>query len=100
MSLVHAFLQQTIYLGMPDDSVRNSEAVFPLLRQTTLFFPFFSLPLVCLSGKVSSGRVWEQGADRRVQYSEQKERVRGTCKGRAKEGKGSGVEQIDNTIST
>lgn len=81
---------------MPDDSVRNSVVVFPLLRQTTLFFPIFSLPVVCLSGKILLGGVWEQGAERSVQYSEQRERVRGTCKGRAKEGKRSGVAQIDN----
>lgn len=51
MSFIQAFLQQTVYLGMPDDSVRNSVVLFQLLVPTTLFFSFFSLPVVCLGGK-------------------------------------------------
>lgn len=41
MSFINAFLEQTIYLGMPDDSVCNSVVVFQLLRPTSVFFPFF-----------------------------------------------------------
>lgn len=40
-------MQQTVYLGLPDDSVRNSVVLFQLLGPTTLFFFlfFFSLSL-------------------------------------------------------
>lgn len=36
MSLVSAFLKQTIYMGMPDDSVRNSALLFQLQKPPTL----------------------------------------------------------------
>lgn len=51
MSFIQAFMQQTVYLGLPDDSVRNSVVLFQLLGPTTLFFFLFfflslSLPVV------------------------------------------------------
>lgn len=41
MSFIQAFLEQSVYLGMPDDSVRNTVFLFQLLRPNTLFFLFF-----------------------------------------------------------
>lgn len=38
MSFIQAFLQQTVYMGMPDDSVRVSVVLFQLPWPTTLFF--------------------------------------------------------------
>lgn len=41
MTFIQSFMQQTIYMGMPDDSVRNSVVLFQLLGQQACFFPFF-----------------------------------------------------------
>lgn len=60
MSFISALLQQTIYLGMPDDSVCNPVPVFLLilwLSQTAcspLYFSSSPLPVVRSSGKVLS----------------------------------------------
>lgn len=51
MSLIGAFLKQTIYMGMPDDSVRNSVVLFQLQKPTTSFITF---PLDLLQWKYLS----------------------------------------------
>lgn len=41
MSFIQGFLEQSVYLGMPDDSVRNT--VFPVAKAKHPVFPFFRL---------------------------------------------------------
>lgn len=43
MSLISAFLKQTIYMGMPDDSVRNSVVLFQLQKPRETVEIFISL---------------------------------------------------------
>lgn len=50
-------------MGMPDDSVCNSVVVFQLLRPTSVFFPFFPLPVVCSGGKNDQAE-YEGGRER------------------------------------
>lgn len=42
MSFIQAFLEQSVYLGMPDDSVRNTVFV-PVAKAKHPVFPFFHL---------------------------------------------------------
>lgn len=41
MSFIQGFWEQSVYLGMPDDSVRNT--VFPVAKAKHPVFPFFRL---------------------------------------------------------
>lgn len=43
MSFIKEFMMQTVYLGLPDESVRNVLILFQLPRPTTLFPPVFFL---------------------------------------------------------
>ncbi len=58
MSFINEFLQQTIYLGMPDESVRNSVTLWlssvPVAKANhpVFFFFFPPLPVVCSGGKI------------------------------------------------
>lgn len=85
MSFISALLQQTIYLGMPDDSVRNCVSVLLLLRlsQTAcspLFFfsppPPLFLRLVRVE-KFHQAVVLVRGAERSVWHIQLEEGMRG-----------------------
>lgn len=60
MSIISAFLQQTIYMGMPDDSVRKAMGLIQLLRPTTLFFSFFLSSCGMFEWKNLLGGVWSE----------------------------------------
>lgn len=82
MSFISTFLQQAIYLGMPDDSVRNSVSVFLLLRQTALSPLFFPPPLFLWYVRVEKfyqAVVLEQGTERIVWHIQLEEGMRGNC---------------------
>lgn len=56
MSLISTFLKQTIYMGMPDDSVRNWLVSFPATTANQPLFP--SPPGVLLGWELLS--VWRE----------------------------------------
>lgn len=101
MALISAFLEQTIYLGMPDESVCNPLVFFfQLLRPTTLFFfSFFPLSLALslslflwyvLVEKFFQELLWGEAS-----IAKGRTQCVGSWKVEGKEGKKNGVEQKD-----
>lgn len=94
MSFIQAFLQQTVYLGLPDDSVRNSVVLLRLLRPTTVFFPFFLFLWYARVENFDQAEFRARERERHVEDSEGEEWMSGKFEG----WKEKGVEQKDKMM--